>query len=51
MFKHWKTSFVGVLLAALQAAGIALHDEKATAVNVIIAVATAVLGLVAKDRE
>lgn len=51
MFRHWKTSLVGILLAAAQAAQMALQEEKTGVVSIALAVFTAALGVIAKDKE
>jgi hypothetical protein len=56
IFTHWKTSLAGILIATVTIAGVLSQQGitlgnagKGTVVALVAAVATAILGLVAKD--
>lgn len=51
MFKHWRTSLAGILLAAAQTIETGLTADDSLLSHLIIAGLTAVLGVLARDKS
>lgn len=51
MFKHWKTTVAGILLAAAQSVQMGLDNSDSIVAQAVVAALTAVLGLLAHDGQ